>query len=469
MRVEPRWLLKAALILWLSVIFTLYLAPTPQKYEKADLLAVLLLIPLLVRYRTQLSTLLMGSIKPLIPLLALIAYVALQAWTVDQGGPAGLRYIQQLLYGLLPYFLFYLIFRTLAKPQSDILLMAVLVIPGMVHLAYLYLDVFLAIQSGDVTFMFSSKHGWLEHIKNAPRVGRRHVSMALLHVLGGALLVAWHAKSGALRCVAWALSGLSVLSLAVLDARAAYASVSIGALFLIWAVGPRQAWRSAQEVFQWHPRWKLVLAGFLMTVAALGFSAGKSRWIAMNDSFMWAAQDVFHAETPLSKRPYVDMTFWSDPIGDVRKCYLLEQFRCAADQSAYLRMAWLLEGARSLVDHPLGIGYSENYMGRLWGVEGDSNKYQRIDSFLVEHVVSFGWPAILLYGWFFWGIVSAMGRAVRAGQASAATIMLCALLLACVGRTFVDVFSEGLWRYMMALMGIYYGLLHANSGQPTKD
>ncbi len=189
----------------------------------------------------------------------------------------------------------------------------------------------------------------------------------------------------------------------------------------------------------------------------------------MSYSLEWAVHDVFHAETPVSKRPYVDMDFWNAPLEDVYKCYLSGQFRCRADQSAYLRMAWLLEGTRSLVDNPLGVGYSENYMGRLWGVEGDSNKYQRIDSFLVEHIVSFGWPAILLYGWFFWGIVAAMRRTVRAGQSSAAAIILCALLLACVGRTFVDVFSEGLWRYMMALMGIYYGLLHAKSAQPEKD
>lgn len=468
MKVEPRWLPKAALVLWLSVIFTLYLAPTPQKYEKADLLAVLLLIPLLVRHRKQLSPLVDGT-KPLIPLLALVTYVVLQAWAMGHGGETGIRYVLHLLYGLLPYLLTYLIFRHLVKAQSDLLLMAVLVIPGMVHLAYLYLDVFLAIRNGDVPFMFSSKHGLLEYIKDAPRVGRRYVSIALLHLLGGGLLVAWHAKNGRLRYAAWAVSGLSVLSLTVLDARAAYASVCIAALLLMCAVGPRQTWRSAQEILQWHPRWKLVLTGFLVVVAALGYSAGKSRWVAMVDSLEWAVHDVFDSEMPLSQRPYVDMAFWSAPIEDVDTCYLQEHFRCAVDQSAYLRMAWLLEGARSLVDNPLGIGHSENYMGRLWGVEGDSTKYQRIDSFLVEHIVSFGWPAILLYGWFFWGTVSAMRRAVRAGQASAATIMLCALLLACVGRTFVDVFSEGLWRYLMALMGIYYGLLHANSAQPTKD
>lgn len=468
MRIELSWMLRAAIAIGLSVIFTLYMAPTPEKYEMADILAVLLLIPVLAKYRMGLSKW-ADSIKPLIPLLVLMAYIALQAWTVGDGGEAGLRYVLQLLYGLLPYLLFYLIFRNLARTRTDILLMAVLVIPGVVHLAYLYLDVFLAIHQGDVTFMSSSKHGFMEYVKNAPRVGRRYLSMALLHLLSGGLLVAWYVKNGPLRYGAWALSGLSVLSLAVLDARAAYASVFIGALLLAWAVGPRQAWRSVKDVFRWHPLWKLVLAGFLVAAVVLGYSAGKSRWIAMTYSVEWAVHDVFHSETAISQRPYVDMTFWNAPLEDVYKCYRSGQFRCRADQSAYLRTAWLLEGARSLVDQPLGIGYSEDYMGRLWGVEEDASKYQRIDSFLVEHIVSFGWPAILLYGWFFWGIVSAMRRAARAGQASAATIIVGAILLACVGRTLVDVFSEGLWKYLMALLGIYYGLLHANGLKTKKD
>lgn len=65
--------------------------------------------------------------------------------------------------------------------------------------------------------------------------------------------------------------------------------------------------------------------------------------------------------------------------------------------------------------------------------------------------------------------MSALRRALRAGHASAATIILCAIVLACIGRAVVDVFSEGLWNYLMALMGIYFGLLHANGMQPKKD
>lgn len=467
MKIEWSWWPGALLALWLSVIFTLYLAPSPEKYHLADLLA-LLLVPVLVKYRSGLNSLWMSA-KPVAPLFILMAYVVLQAWALDVPMDASAQYVVHLLYGFLPYLLCYLVFRNLARTRANLLVMAVLLIPGLVHLAYLYLDVLLAILQGDVPFMHNSKQGLLEYVKNAPRVGRRYLSLALLHLLGGTLLMVWWAKSHSTKYAAWTFSGICVLSLALLDARAAYASVGIGALLLAWSMGLRQTWRTTREVVRWHPRWKLAMIAFGVAAAVLGYSAGKSRWVAMSYSFESAVHDVFHSEMPLSERPYVNTVFWSAPIEDIDDCYLSGRFRCKSDQSAYLRMAWLLEGIGSLLHHPLGIGYSENYMGRLWGVEGDTRKYQRADSFLVEHIVSFGWPAVLVYGWLFWGVVSAIRHAKQARLTTAATIVVCALLLACAGRLLVDVFSEGLWRYLMALMGIYFGLLHSASCQAKKQ
>jgi len=467
MKFESSWLWKAGLALWLSVIFTLYLAPTPEKYRVADWLATLLLAPTLVVYRSHLQKL-AESFKPLLPLLVMVVYVVLQTWLLNRSGEAGWHYAQELLYGLVPYALFYLIFRHLDGKHVNGLLIVVLILPGLVHVAYLYLDIFLSVRRDEIEFLTSAKQGLMEYVKNAPRVGRRYLSVALLHLLGGGLLLAWYARSAVLRYTAWSLAGISLLSLALLDARAAYASLAIGALLFAWAIGPRESWRAIQRFLRWHPAWKLTAVAFVIAVCSLGYSAGKSRWVAMSYSFDWAVHDVLQAETPLSKRPYVDMEFWNAPLEDVYKCYLSGQFRCRADQSAYLRMAWLLEGAQSLVRHPFGIGYSPDYMGRLWDVEGEKTKYQRIDSFLVEHVVSFGWPALLLYGWFFWLVVASIRGVHRAGHASAALFVAGAIVLACAGRMLVDVFSEGLWRYLMAMMGVCYGLLHAAAAQARR-
>ena len=182
----------------------------------------------------------------------------------------------------------------------------------------------------------------------------------------------------------------------------------------------------------------------------------------MSDSFAAAAHDVLHWEVELAQRPFVNESYWNAPIEDIDACYLEGHFRCKIDQSAYLRMAWLLSGMQSLIEHPWGIGYSDDYMARLWGVAGEKGKYQRSDSFLVEHIVSFGLLGIMLYALLVWGLLRSLRSAMRSGYASVVLVAICGIILVCVGRGLVDVFTEGLWRYLMALLGMYYGLLHSN-------
>lgn len=182
----------------------------------------------------------------------------------------------------------------------------------------------------------------------------------------------------------------------------------------------------------------------------------------MSDSFAAAAHDVFDSEVEMAQRPFVNESYWSAPIVDIDTCYLEGHFRCRIDQSAYLRMAWLLSGMQSLINHPWGIGYSADYMARLWGVAGEKGKYQRSDSFLVEHIVSFGLVGIVLYAWLLWGLLRSLRCAIRTDNATVVLVAVCGIICICVGRALVDVFTEGLWRYLMALLGMYYGLLHSN-------
>ena len=110
----------------------------------------------------------------------------------------------------------------------------------------------------------------------------------------------------------------------------------------------------------------------------------------------------------------------------------------------------------------MGIGYSANNMGRLWNVAGIKGKYQRADNFLVELIVSFGLIGVLLYALLVWGLIRSLRRAIQKGNAPALHCTVGVLALICVGRAMVDVFDEGLWRYLMALLGMYYGFLHSN-------
>ncbi|WP_343583157.1 hypothetical protein [Herbaspirillum sp.] len=463
-RIWLAWLLPAMSGAALSVIFTLYLAPS--KYFAADLLAALFLIICLGIFGFRRSGIMIGC-KHLAPLLAMLLYVAVLALAngTEDGAQA---YIKELMFGFIPFLLLYVVFRNQAPKQIPVLLLAVFLIPGIVHLAFMYLDIFVAAQKGNIPFSSPFKQGLLEYIKNAPRVGRRYLSWALLHLLCAGWLMTLPPKHVTTKYLAWGVIGLSILSLALLDARAAYVSVAIGGMFLTLAIGPSRAWLRLKP-FRPTGSGRVLLACFFIIVIGVGYSAGKSRWVAMSYSFEAAAHDVFDSDVKLSQRPFVDESFWSAPIKDINTCYREGHFRCKVDQSAYLRMAWVLTGMQSLLNHPFGIGYSDDYMGRLWGVAGELDKFQRGDSFLIQHVVSFGVFSLLFYALLIWGVLHSIRRAVQTGYASIALVTVCGIILVCTGRGLVDVFSEGLWRYFMALLGMYYGLLHSTVRPRAND
>lgn len=137
--------------------------------------------------------------------------------------------------------------------------------------------------------------------------------------------------------------------------------------FLAGSLGVGRTWAAVKSVLG-GSRWRqIAIVGLVVGAATLETSAGKNRWVAMTYSFKAAAHDDFDESSNPAARPYIDKTNWNAPIENIDKCYLEGHFRCKVDQSAYLRMAWLLEDERSLIEHPFGIGYSDDYMGRLRG------------------------------------------------------------------------------------------------------
>jgi hypothetical protein len=448
---------RVVVTVYISVIFTLYLSPT--YYVTADLLAALLLVVTIGVFGLCRSGI-MTAFKPLGWLLTMLLYVVVFGLSRPELDMA--PYLRGLLIGFLPYLLLYLLFRNQERANIPLLVVCVFLIPGLIHLAFMYLDIFRAIQQGDVPFLSSSRHGFLEYIKDTPRVGRRYLSLALLHLLFAGLMMSWYLRRTPTRYLAWGLSSFTVLSLVLLDARAAYVSVLIGGGLLAMAVGPSRVWQSLKLLMPTGFGGRCLLVSLLVASAGLGFSAGKSRWVSMNESFSAAVHDVFDSEVELTQRPFVNANYWSAPIEDIDECYLEGHFRCRIDQSAYLRMAWLISGLQGLVEQPVGIGYSEDYMARLWGVAGEQGKYQRIDSFLIELIVSFGVVGIMFYAWLVWGLLHSLRQTVRSGDLSIVLIATCGLICICLGRALVDPLDEGFRRYLMALIGMYYGLLYSN-------
>lgn len=458
MRLQNSWIVRVTVASLLGIIITLYLAPGSAKYEVADLICVTLLILALNVFGIRRLAWSM-VVKPLTPLIILLAYAIICELFFDHGGEA---YVRQLLFGFMPYVAFYVLFSHQSLLKNPFLLFIVFILPGLVHVGYMYYDIGLAIERGEMAFMLSSKHGFLEFVKDAPRVGRRYLSVALLHLLCGALLISWYLRRVPARGWSWALAFVSVVSLALLDARAAYTSLLLGGGGLAIVVGPARAWMALRTFLPSGLVPRCLLACILIVVVVTGYSAGTSRWLAMSDSVAAAVHDVYDSQVELAQRPYVDESFWSAPIPDVGKCYAEGQFRCRIDQSAYLRVAWMISGLESLVQNPWGIGYSSDYMGRLWDVAGENGKYQRSDSFLVELAVSFGLVGVMLCARLVYSLMQTTRTAVQTGCDTVILVAVCGIILICVGRSVVDVFSEGLWRYLLALLGMYYGLLHSS-------
>lgn len=445
--------------LCLSVILTLDLAPSEFKYLLADAMTCALLILTLATagrvWRLSLAT----SIKPVMPLLVLLVYAMTQGQVTGENG--GWLYAHQFVQGFVPYLLFYVLFRNWSPKQTPLLLLVVFVIPGLVHLAFMYVDIYIAVKSGKMLFETSSKQGYLEYVKDAPRVGRRYLSVALLHLLVGGLLATSLSTLRSLKFWACSLLSVSAMSLALLDARAAYASLFIGALLALVLVGRHQAWLTLKSIVGNGWIRKLILAGLIAITITIGISAGKSRYVAMTYSVDAAVHDVLDRSTPLGERPYVNARYWKEPIDDPSKCYLEGQFRCKVDQSVYLRVAWLLTGLKGVFDHPFGVGgYPDHYMGRLWGFVDDAEKYQLGDSFFSQTLVSFGLPGIVLWVIFIGMLFSSVRRSIEAGS-QVSTWIVVGLILVCIGRGLIDDFSLGLWRYFMGLVGMCYGLLHS--------
>lgn len=453
-------ILSIVISICIPVMLTFYLSPTYQ--VKADWLAVVLLIVSLGALGLHRSGVEKG-IKPLAPLLAILLYAV--ALGISKGTwPNATPYMGQLLTGFIPYLLLYVVFRNQPPAQVPVLALAVFLVPGLVHLAFMYLDIFLAVVKSDALWSASSRNHWLEHLKDVPRVGRRYLSMALMHLLGAGLLMAWLFRHAPGSYWAWTLSFLSVLSLALLDARNAYVSAIIGLGVLLMAIGPMRIRRVLNFVPPTRLAPSLVLVGLLIGAVGIGYSAGKSRWLSMSYSFATAIHDVFISEVELSRRPFVDAGYWNKPIEDFDTCHREKHHRCMVDQSAYLRMAWFLSGAQSIIAHPWGIGYSTDYMARYWGIPEGGGTYNRVDSFLIECMISFGLVGCALYALLVFALLQSLRRALQAETASAVLVIACGIVLVCVGRAMVDTLDEGLWRYVMASMGMYYGTLHAIEG-----
>ena len=478
-RDSARQLNKAGipLLSLLSVILTLYLAPTKESYANT----LVVIVGLVVVALSDFGLRHLMVLKALLPL----GLLSLYAFALDRILPhtdTSIFY-ERMAWGVLAFWLFFYIFATMRLGRRYLWVFFIFAVPALVHLLYMYADI--------ISIAIGQDNIDIETIKDMPRVGRRYLSHALIPLLVVAFLV-----GPRVRPKRWLpaifLVGLAgpTVSLALLDARAAYISL-LGAVLAVAIIPPLR-----REFMQAAGRWQLRMRSFYAGLAALaivaalvGYYTGKSRWTAMEASIAAAIADVHSSEAAAAAYsrsvvaavasaprantaktpkplPFSDTEYWNKSIE--KRCSE-NRARCFVDQSMYLRSAWMLQALVQLKHHPFGIGQRRQLMfyespGQV-GTEGKRGNTAG-DNFVIEAALAYGFIGLALYGWL-WCRTIYMGVLVSSkSKRKVVFIALLTIIGICIMRAFVDVLSYGLWYYWMALLGVMYGCI-AHEGRLT--
>ncbi|MEN9456045.1 MAG: hypothetical protein RL210_1564 [Pseudomonadota bacterium] len=189
----------------------------------------------------------------------------------------------------------------------------------------------------------------------------------------------------------------------------------------------------------------LLMAGALGWFGKLGYNADP-RWAAFSESIQLSLDTNTHRAWLDDQIPLPLMSN-GQPV----------------DHSAYMRMAWLKEGAQAVADNPLGVGFGRNAFGHAMKLKygiGTGHSH----SSLIDFTLSGGIPGLLL-----WLTLSAvlMRQGWRAGflHANPAGLALLLLIAGALLRMVIDsnLRDHGLEQYLFQL-----ALLTVLAAQPEK-
>jgi hypothetical protein len=459
-------LIKLFFLITLTAVLVFYTAPSKYKYGDA----------LVCSYWTFFVWWFFECVRQILPLTSSINFLKNEAsrllrihsvfiiqtifilclWVI--GVDIESEVLDKFLWGLAAYVSIFFIFTRFFGLNPALMIGSALVMAGLIHLCFMYIDIGTAYWEGrlhffgDTRFVFIGENrlGLLEGIKDLPRVGRKYLSVAMINMIFGCLILA--INSPMRKRYYYFVAAMGVIAIVLVDGRSAYVSIfSIIVISLIFN------WRiviSRVSSIHLNGFRSFLLLCLIATIFLFAYESGKSRWDSMAYSFSKAYEHVYVSVEPVVQRPYVNIAFWSAPITNIQECFNNHEFRCEVDSSAYLRMAWLLEGMRQVVDHPFGVGGSHNYMGRLWGVEGVESKVQRVDSEFIMFAVSYG-----VFGLFFYLIMLSSAVMSMCGplktKLGLTAVFISSILVSILIRGMFDTISDGLWRCMMVLWGVH--------------
>lgn len=169
-----------------------------------------------------------------------------------------------------------------------------------------------------------------------------------------------------------------------------------------------------------------------------------ARWLAFNETVPIALDTEHH-------RAWLDT---SSPLP-------LMPNGQSVDQSAYVRIAWMKEGAKLVADHPLGLGYDRDAFGAglklKFGAPGSGSSH----SGWLDWTIGTGIPGTLLLLGFFGSLVIPGIRAYFAHRSPHGLVMVF-LVSGFAGRMLVDgVNRDHSLQQFMFLVGVFLPLLQA--------
>jgi hypothetical protein len=429
-------------LLLISISITLYLSPTKE------LIASLILF-LLFLYNLIIRKNIFYPCKYFIPLILIIGYALSLAVFYDT--PIPYEFLKKIIIG---GFILLFSINLFSKNyyNSRLSFFYIMLLPGLVHIAYLYYDIF--------RYSIQTTNFLWEHLKDVPRVGRRYISTSTLSLMLSFFIMGGYSKKLTAKLCSLVGFGIAMISMAILDARAGYivsVMIFIGPLVFrktrILYFGFVRNWQTEFPYF-----YPIVLCIFTLTLV-VGYKTGEERWGQFYQSISLAIESN-QTSSGYRKNYLASQEFWNKDYSknDLTQCIREKQERCIVDQSAYLRSHWFINSLKVLKKYPLGLGYRPEMTSSLQSSEVlISNQPIFLggagDCFIVETILSFGVIGLLLYGWFFSsGILPYyMGNELLKKSPLGTAFFL--VSIASILRMTIDAFGEGLWTYFMIFFG----------------
>jgi O-antigen ligase len=281
----------------------------------------------------------------------------------------------------------------------------------------------------------------------APRVGSKHLSIALIFLMmfaaAGFLLqsrLVWRRVFGVLLVA-------SAVVLAVLDSRSSYLTLIAGAVLLMVVTSRHKEWL---KEYLWLSKPSRVVVGTAIAALLLvALSAGYHRYIRIPQAVHLAMKGEQHQA-------------WITPSTFASELCPVPGEECLADASIYLRLSWVIYGLEKLVEHPLGIGPVSNPLRTLlqrdFPLIAANTTYDEFHSEVLNVLVCFGIPGValllVLYSLFVRRIIVIWSQR----PPDALQVALLFGVLTCMVRTFLDSASPGLWYAYMGIAGMLSGL-----------